>query len=135
MNLARLKIPEDTFSRDVAHFFVDPMAMCESEVNKTSGWIAPVQHEYITTKNMDCHYILRVEAGHVVHLEPFTLYISETAFCLSEFVEVYIETMIIQPQHDKTNRMIFAPSKDSNQHGHPPSLISLLCPHEETFPP
>ena len=39
------------------------------------------------------------------------------------------------PQHDKTNKMACAPSKDSDQPGHPPSLISLRCPHEETLGP
>ena len=29
--------------------------------------------------------------------------------------------------------MICAPSEDSDQPGHPPSLISLRCPHEETL--
>ena len=40
---------------------------------------------------------------------------------------------IIEPQHDKTNKMACAPSLDSDQPGHLPSLISLHCPHEETF--
>ena len=31
------------------------------------------------------------------------------------------------PQHDKTNKMICAPSDDSDQPGHPPSMISLHC--------
>ena len=31
--------------------------------------------------------------------------------------------------------MTFAPSEDSDQSGHPPSLISLRCPHEETLNP
>ena len=29
----------------------------------------------------------------------------------------------------------FAPSEDSDQPEHPPSLISLRCPHEETLGP
>ena len=28
-----------------------------------------------------------------------------------------------EPPHDKTNKMMCAPSKDSDQPGHPPSLI------------
>ena len=32
-----------------------------------------------------------------------------------------------EPQNDKTNTLTCAPSKDSDQHGHPPSLISLHC--------
>ena len=38
---------------------------------------------------------------------------------------------MFEPPVDKTNKMTFAPSKDS----YPPSLISLRCPHEETLGP
>ena len=37
------------------------------------------------------------------------------------------------PEHDKTNKLTCAPSEDSDQPGHPPSLISLCCLHEETL--
>ena len=40
-----------------------------------------------------------------------------------------------EPPHDKTNKMICAPSEDSDTSGHSPSLISLHCPHEETWGP
>ena len=33
--------------------------------------------------------------------------------------------MKIEPRHDKTNKMICAPSDDSDQPGHPPSLIRV----------
>ena len=32
-----------------------------------------------------------------------------------------------EPPHDKTNKMACVPSEDSDQPGHPPSLISLRC--------
>ena len=35
--------------------------------------------------------------------------------------------------HEKTNKMTQAPSEDSDQPGHPPSLISLRCPQEESL--
>ena len=35
-----------------------------------------------------------------------------------------------EPPHEKTNKMACAPSKDSDQPGHQPSLISLRCPHD-----
>ena len=36
--------------------------------------------------------------------------------------------MPYEPQHDKTNKMTCAPSKDSDQPGHPPSLIrDFVC--------
>ena len=40
-----------------------------------------------------------------------------------------------EPLRDKTNIMAFAPSEDSDQPGHLPSLISLRCPHEESLGP
>ena len=41
----------------------------------------------------------------------------------------------IEPPHDKTNNIACAPREVSDQPGHPPSLISLRCPHEETLGP
>ena len=32
-----------------------------------------------------------------------------------------------EPPHDKTNKMACAPSEDSDQPGHPPSLISVFA--------
>ena len=40
-----------------------------------------------------------------------------------------------EPQHDKTNKIAYTPSEDSDQPGHPPGLISLRCPHEESLGP
>ena len=37
--------------------------------------------------------------------------------------------------HDKTNKMACALNEDSDQPVHPPSLISLRCPHEESLGP
>ena len=34
---------------------------------------------------------------------------------------------IIEPPHDKTNKMACAPSEDSDQPGHPPSLIRIFA--------
>ena len=33
----------------------------------------------------------------------------------------------IEPPHDKTNKMTFVPSEDSDQPGHPPSLIRVFA--------
>ena len=32
-----------------------------------------------------------------------------------------------EPPHDKTNKMFFVPSEDSDQPGHPPSLIRVFA--------
>ena len=37
------------------------------------------------------------------------------------------ETLPFEPPHDKTNKMTFAPSEDSDQPGHPPSLIGVFA--------
>ena len=42
---------------------------------------------------------------------------------------------LFEPFHDKTNKMTCATSKDSDQLGHPPSLISLHCPLDESLNP
>ena len=42
---------------------------------------------------------------------------------------IYLQKQQIEPQHDKTNKMAIASSEDSDQPGHPPSLISVLCVH------
>ena len=47
----------------------------------------------------------------------------------------FIQTNTNEPPHDKTNKIACAPSEDSDQPGHPPSLISLRCPHEESLGP
>ena len=36
-------------------------------------------------------------------------------------------SLIYEPLHDKTNKMTCAPNKDSDQPGHPPSLIMFVC--------
>ena len=46
------------------------------------------------------------------------------SFYLLAIVAVKTEK-IIDPAHDKTNKMAYAPSKDSDQPGHPPSLIGV----------
>ena len=35
--------------------------------------------------------------------------------------------MVYEPPHDKTNKVACAPSEDSDQPGHPPSLISVFA--------
>ena len=44
------------------------------------------------------------------------------------FVSFAVKLLTVyEPPHDKTNKMACAPSEDSDQPGHPPSLISLHC--------
>ena len=45
------------------------------------------------------------------------------------------QSLITEPQDDKTDKMTCAPNKDTDQPGHPRSLISLRCPHEEAWGP
>ena len=41
--------------------------------------------------------------------------------------------IIIESHRDKTNKMVCAPSEDSDELGHLPSLISLCYLHEERY--
>ena len=57
---------------------------------------------------------------------------------VSEFPAILPEKLTsfrIEPAHDKTYKMACAPSEDSDQPVHPPSLISLRCLHEECSGP
>ena len=36
-------------------------------------------------------------------------------------------SLIYEPAHDKTNKMTCVPSEDSDQPGHPPSLIRFFA--------
>ena len=54
----------------------------------------------------------------------------------SEREQKFIEcNMTNESLRDKTNKMACVPSEDSDQSGHPSSLISLRCPHEESLGP
>ena len=45
-----------------------------------------------------------------------------------EIVSVHSwQNLILEPPHDKTNKMACVPSEDSDQPGHPPSLIRVLA--------
>ena len=46
-----------------------------------------------------------------------------------------VSTLIFEPEHDKTNKIICAQSEDIDQPGHSLRLISLCCLHEEAFDP
>ena len=39
----------------------------------------------------------------------------------------YDKVILYEPAHDKTNKMTCAPSEDSDQPGHPPSLIRVFA--------
>ena len=45
------------------------------------------------------------------------------------FVSLPAHLLYYMPPHDKTDKMIYAPSKDSDQPGHPPSLIRVFAVH------
>ena len=45
----------------------------------------------------------------------------------AELQAVILKRSIFERPNDKTNKMACVPSEDSDQPGHPPSLISLHC--------
>ena len=48
----------------------------------------------------------------------------ETCICAA-----YVDSRkkYFEPPHDKTNKMTFVPSEDSDQSGHPPSMIRVFA--------
>ena len=47
-------------------------------------------------------------------------------FCMGQS-HMLATIIFLLPKHDKTNKMTSASSKDSDQHGHPPSLIRAFA--------
>ena len=47
--------------------------------------------------------------------------------CPKTFLHGAAQMMQYEPAHDKTYKMACAPSKDSDQPGHPPSLIRVVA--------
>ena len=45
-----------------------------------------------------------------------------------------MDQIIIEPQHDKTNKMACAPGEDSDLPGHPPSLIRVCAQRKAKDP-
>ena len=43
------------------------------------------------------------------------------------FTISFLYFRIFEPPHDKTNKVVCAPSEDSDQPGHPPSLIRVFA--------
>ena len=56
----------------------------------------------------------------------FLLYIYIQS-CKYVFCCIWYAYSLNEPPHDKTNKMICAPSEDSDQPGHPPSLIRVFA--------
>ena len=54
--------------------------------------------------------------------------------CLINAMSIKI-VLLFEPAHDKIYKMASALSEDPDQPGHPSSLISLRCPHEESLGP
>ena len=71
----------------------------------------------------------------VIALKVLWVEILKTSSMHSVKEGVYEGHSRIEPPHDKTNIMACAASEDSDQPGHLPSLISLRCPHKESFGP
>ena len=56
-------------------------------------------------------------------------FLSENFQLLVAKFSIYLNRRVFV-MYDKTSKLTFAPSEDSDQHGLPSSLISLRCPHE-----
>ena len=54
-------------------------------------------------------------------------FISAVSWSYRGILEQLIQYIMNEPAHDKTYKMAYAPSKDSDQPGHPPSLIRVFA--------
>ena len=59
----------------------------------------------------------------VLFIAPVTLFFS----CYSIVFLLFCGILILELPHDKTNKVACAPSEDSDQPGHPPSLIRVFA--------
>ena len=64
-------------------------------------------------------------AAYLMHCIKVFLY--PFGFQIDFFKQRYTTWTIFEPPHDKTNKMACAPSEDSDQPGHPPSLIRVFA--------
>ena len=84
--------------------------------------------------------LMRLFAICVLMICFFVVSVSTNSFVCYVFSYITIKRMIhtflnsqqfirIEPPNDKTNKITFAPSKDSDQPRHPPSLVRDLAVH------
>ena len=57
----------------------------------------------------------------------FLFSLNQTFSTLPSAISVMLHRHHTEPPHDKTNKMACAPSEDSDQPGHPPSLIRVVA--------
>ena len=76
-----------------------------------------------------------VLTGILIYVQNFTRFNIIKSLNLYKFDASNSVPAVNEPPHDNTNKMPCAPSDHSDQPGHPASLISLRCPHEESLGP
>ena len=72
----------------------------------------------------------------VSQIDGFFLWLALLTYAVSKGVSVFLwlfwrRSLTIESPHDKTNKMACAPSEDSDQPGHPPSLIRVFAVHNK----
>ena len=101
-----------------------------NEPNINLPFIIYIQKVYIRQRVvvvMFCTYLHSKEIGLSLwqkYVHMIFLYIN---FIFREIKTYRVLHFVNEPPHDKTNRMACAPSKDSDQPEHPPSLIRVLA--------
>ena len=67
---------------------------------------------------------------HWFKLKAFRIkYICVHMFKITALISIDRDGSPFEPHRDKTNKMACAPSEDSDQPGHPPSLIRVFAVH------
>ena len=72
-------------------------------------------------------YSVLFSSWSLYHLRTFCGDSDEPAHLPGYYRDLY--SLIYEPAHNKTNKMACAPSEDSDQPGHPPSLIRVYAVH------
>ena len=146
--------PEDRFSHDEAHNYGNNKdAICAvwsapflfAALRQYNTYICCIPNSKIyqllshSSKGMfsyDVTQILTFPWNNKLVIAPYILWSSaakpETLFqfeCFSWLCPLKQKMTTNEPQHDKTNKMTCAPSEDSDQPGHPPSLIRVFAVH------
>ena len=65
----------------------------------------------------------------------FRTFLSSLQLIFGGLCSTFVHHSINERLRDKTNKIVCMSSEDSDQPGHPPSLISLRCPREESLGP
>ena len=84
---------------------------------------------YISLALWDEWVLYIFEISHNIHVQMHIMHMQTVNVQVRLQIHVVLSESSFALQHDKTNKMTFAPSEDSDQPGHPSSLIRVFAMH------